>query len=334
MKRVIVTALGVLTVAAMSMAQTSMSNTITAPSGDVCIDCDPYATTLTGVAGASGTTTDLEVVITLDESGSIGSYNFNKEKQAAAYLVEKLRDPNNPSKLLADVGLVRFDHYAQAIVNPPLDDYATVRNAILGLPYNGGGTNFDNAISATRSVFNHDGHSDEEICFFFSDGYSWPDVSSGPTAPMTLAHNEGVLFNTYGITSGASSTDLMKIAGTTDASDPSHYFYAPTFSALQTAIDNSLPSTGSVSLDKVEVYKNGGYLGDAALGVGGNYSYGVDLNYGANDFATKAIATDGSVQWAYSTANGNSCGIPEPSSTGLIAFGLFSLLGLGLRRKK
>lgn len=329
MKRFMAVSFGVMAIAGLCFAQT-ISNTITAPSGDVCIDCDPYAATLTGVANASGTSTDLEIVITLDQSGSISNTNWTLEKNGAAYLVDQLRDPNDPTKLLADVGVVRFNSVGQAVIAPPSDDYAFVRNTILGLVQAGGGTNFNNAIAATNAVFSMDGHADEEICFFFSDGYGGNGLPA-----MTTAHADGILFNAYGLGTAVDVTQMQKIAGTTDAADPTHYFSAPTFEALQTAIDNSLPSTGSISLSKVEVYDEGVYMGDATIGVGGNYSYAVALNSGANNFSTKAIATDGTFAWATTTANGVNCNnVPEPASASLIALSLISLIGLGIRRKK
>jgi hypothetical protein len=318
----------------------TITNTITSPlDGEINqIPYEPYTISMTGIASASGGGTDTEIVIALDESGSISSSEWNLEKQGAQHLVNRLQDPVDSTKLIAPVGLVGFASSGYIVYSPPSTNYTAITAAITGWPKHSGLTNFEDALIKTRQVFNHDGHGidENEVCFFFSNG---SPTTGGDFRPQAdLAHGEGILFNSFGIASGANETNLKYIAGTTGVGGDSddHYWYAPTFGQLQAAIDAAIPGTGGgIVLDRVEVYVDGAYVGDASIAPGGLYSSPVDIMCGPNVIKTIAYSDTGLSAEDQVTKYGE-CGpppIPEPGTILLMAVGLVGLGGLALKRK-
>jgi len=318
-------------------AQTTMYNTITSPvdGSTITSSYEPYDISLSGIASASSQS-DLEIVITLDNSGSIGSTNFGYEKQAAAYLISQLVDPADNTKLLADVGIVSFDYYGNTVLSPPSSDATAVNTALNNLAFaNGGATNWADAIQETRSVFASNGNSGEEICFFFSDGN--PNYQNPWTDDATDAYADGIMFNSFAIGSGVNGTYMDQLGGTSLATGDGHYWHANSFPELQNAVDDALPATGSVALDYVDVFLNGTDIGDATIGAAGTYSMnGVELVYGVNEIKTVAYATDGS--FAEDIVNvtlvPESTNVPEPGIFSMLITGMFLMGGTFLKRKK
>jgi hypothetical protein len=342
MKKILaVLAMMLMSTVALAQVPTTITNTITSPTdGEVNqIPYEPYTIPMTGVATVSGGT-DTEIVITLDESGSIDSGEWALEKQGAQHLVNRLRNPVDMTKLLAPVGLVGFGYNGYIELSPPSTNYNTVTTAITNWTPDRGLTNFHDGIAKTRQVFNHDGHGidENEVCFFFSNGSPTTGPDFRPQADA--AHGEGILFNSFGIASGANETTLKYIAGTTGVGGDSddHYWYAPSFGQLQAAIDAAIPATGGVALDRVEVYVDDVYVGDATIAPGGLYSKPVDIMCGPNVIKTIAYTDTIPVLSAVDqvTKYGECDGtppIPEPGTILLMSVGLVGLGGLALRRK-
>lgn len=337
--RKLLVVLAIMLMPAMAFAQTIMTNTITSPTdGEVnVIPYEPYTIPMTGFASATGAVGDFEIVIVLDESGSISGSEWTLEKGGAQYLVNALQNPGDPTSLLARVGLVGFSGSSYKVLTPPSTSHSAVTSAITSWPKHGGMTSFGAGLLDAWDVFSWNGHADDEICFFFSNGGHNTSPAYEPIAGTM--HSNGVLVNSFGIASGANEYNLKWIAGTTDGTggdSSDHYWYAPSFGQLTDAIDLAIPGTGTVDLDRVEVYVDGAYTGDAVLAPGGIYSSSVDIKYGPTLIQTDAYATDGTMASDQVTKYGVpvSQPIPEPGTMILLSTGLTGLLGYAVRRRR
>jgi hypothetical protein len=333
MKSLMIGTLGLsLFLAAQSHAD--VTNAITAPiDGAVYTSpTEPYTIPVAGIANATGSN-NLEIIIALDYSGSVGTTNWNLEIQGAERVIQNLRDPNNPAQLLAPVALIGFGTTATTRLAPPSTSYASLMSSLSTWPYAGGNTAIGDGLNLANAIFGANGHTQDEILFFFSDGV--PNVGADWVTASNNLHNNGVLVNAYGITSGVNTTIMRTIADETNSAVDGHYYYAPTFAAVVAAVDASMPSTGGVSLDSVTVFVNGTRTGQAVVGVGGTYSSSADLLYGLNDITTIAYATDGSTSTdnVSVTLNAPVEAVPEPGTMALMGLGMAGLV-FGVRRRK
>lgn len=318
-------------------AMADVTNNITSPAnGSVYVSpTEPYAIPVAGIANATGSN-NLEIVIALDYSGSIDANEWTLERQGAQRVIDNLRDPLNPSQLLAPVALIGFGSSATSRVSPPSTNYAILTNSLATWPQPGGSTAMGAALTLANTIFAANGRTQDEILFFFSDGV--PSDGSAYIAAATTLHNNGVLINSYGIGNGVNHNIMRAIGGETiavlnNAND--HYSFSANFAQVAANVDASMPNTGSVSLDRVEVFLNGGYTGNAALGVGGTYSSSANLVYGLNTIQTVAYDTDGNVSSSsvQVTLNAPTPAIPEPGSLALMGLGMAGL-AFAVRRRK
>ncbi|MHB1242557.1 MAG: vWA domain-containing protein [Gaiellaceae bacterium] len=91
--------------------------------------------------------TPLDLVIAIDDSGSLSPADYNREKQAAAAFVNGLNMTGGVRK----VGLLKFSDVGQVIL-PLSNNKAQVLNAINGLIQQGGFTNITDAIRDARTM--------------------------------------------------------------------------------------------------------------------------------------------------------------------------------------
>jgi len=91
--------------------------------------------------------TPLDLVIAIDDSGSLSPTDYNREKQAAAAFVSGLNMTGGVRK----VGLLKFSDVGQVIL-PLSNDKTQVLNAINSLVQQGGYTNITDAIRDARTM--------------------------------------------------------------------------------------------------------------------------------------------------------------------------------------
>jgi len=91
----------------------------------------------------------IDLVFSLDESGSIGSANFRKMKDFVNQIIDKLpiEDGN------FSIGVTKFQSSASTVFN--LNTFSTksaMKNAVNATNYNSGGTNIASAINLIQNV--------------------------------------------------------------------------------------------------------------------------------------------------------------------------------------
>ena len=183
----------------------------------------------------------IDIYFVLDESGSVGSTNYQQMKQFAYNTVDEFDIGPEDTQ----VGLISYSSSATARFY--LNTYhnkASLLSAINGLPYNSGGTNTAAAIDLLRLqgfTSANGGRPTSEavprVAVVITDGYS-----NSFTATVTAAqsaHNDEITIFAVGVGSNVNSDELDAIA-----SDPSYVsnldgFDASQFEALQTTITNA-----------------------------------------------------------------------------------------------
>ncbi|TCS42029.1 VWA domain-containing protein [Reinekea marinisedimentorum] len=294
--------------------------------------------TLTGTANTTGSISDqLDLVIVMDSSGSMGSYRNSTggycydygssscktvqdwQKEAALTLV------NNLPAATTSVSIVEFDSYSstvQTLVSLSTN-LADITNAINSVNASGGtniGTGIDQATSELTGINATAGASSQMVVF--SDGYS----SGSPAASASAAIAAGVDAVHSVALPGASITTMESIATAGNGT----FINATTDISSLTSI---FTSGGTLAgLDYVDITLNDGTLvSDVATDAFGNFSIDVVIAAGTNNFFADAYGTDGTSATAQLTLNGRTSDVPEPATLGLLAAGLF---GMGAARRK
>ena len=169
-----------------------------------------------------------DIVFLLDSSGSVGTTNFQKQKDFVAHFAQSF--DIGPQKV--QIGVVTFSSATHNIFNMnKYHDKTSLTNAIHSIPYNSGGTRTDLALKhvATNSFTSAAGDRPgvANILIVMTDGQS-----NQPTLTRQEAnklHQKNIKVFAIGIGSGASRTELDVIA-----SDSHHVFQVTNFNALST----------------------------------------------------------------------------------------------------
>ena len=190
--------------------------------------------TLVG-SGCSGSLVK-DVVFVIDTSGSIGSSRFQLIKEFTANITTELisRSPNSA------VGVILFANSAYIKFN--LQTYTSLNvllSAIDNLPYNGGGTDTDEAlnlllITAQNGVLGLRNDS-SKVAIIITDGRSTNQSATSSAAAALHASN---IFDVYAVgVDGADQTELQAIA-----SSPEFVFFTSSFNntGLQQLLDELL----------------------------------------------------------------------------------------------
>ena len=88
-----------------------------------------------------------DIVIVMDGSGSIGSCEFKKGKEALKHMMKTLRNPTHDSKYAA------VTYSTVANVNFKFLPYSSAASKITTISYPGGGTNTQEALAEAKKLF-------------------------------------------------------------------------------------------------------------------------------------------------------------------------------------
>ena len=101
-----------------------------------------------------------DIVMVLDESGSVTTPNFELVRQFVAKYVDSLKIGQDDNR----VGVITFNDTAKKRFS--LDTHtnaASLRNAVAAIPYNGGGTNIPDALCQLLRVVTRDARTDPSV---------------------------------------------------------------------------------------------------------------------------------------------------------------------------
>ncbi len=129
----------------------------------------------------------IDLGFALDESGSVGSNNYNLVKQGLANALDLI--PLTGINQYR-VSVVSFDSSASTIVSPTILDASTlagVKAAIINDPYSGGNTNIGSGVALLTSLVSGVGFGDSSLINITTDGFS----SGDPVAVRNTAVTAG-----------------------------------------------------------------------------------------------------------------------------------------------
>ncbi|GAB3865413.1 hypothetical protein GCM10028801_35860 [Nocardioides maradonensis] len=206
----------------------------------------PVGTTSAPVAGTISignvpVTGEAHVVFVIDESGSLGTQNFQTEKNAAIGLFNQIR---NTSGLSVNTSLIFFSSNVETVLadQPAADNFVT---AVQNHPYPGGNTFTKDAMTAAQTQLA--GKSGIEQVILITDGAPNPASTQTPTQQQrTVFDAEGAAVYVYSVGSQGVCAPLQVIA--------TKCTLVPTF----TSLPGTLTGTPPAGIKGVEISVDGG----------------------------------------------------------------------------
>ncbi|EPA06262.1 von Willebrand factor type A domain protein [Candidatus Nitrosarchaeum limnium BG20] len=192
----------------------------------------PDTTTVTiSVAGYGGSITEtlpLNVVLTLDESGSLSPTEFVQEKNAAKSFVNLLSSSRDKA------GVVAFSSSSRTII-PITSSLPNVINVLNGMNQLGGSTNFFAGIDRSINLFDaaNPPAGEPKVIIFFTDGFNNIDVNLLSGA-LSEAASKNIIIYAIGIGPSVDQNQLIHVAGSS-----SRVFNAD-FNSLNTIVNQIL----------------------------------------------------------------------------------------------
>jgi len=169
----------------------------------------------------------LDLVIAIDESGSLSAADFVREKQAAATFVNALDFTGGVRK----VGVILFSVDARVVV-PLSNNKASVIAQINAITQRGGGTNITDALRESRVMVTGAGSQPgaAKVLLLMTDGQNNLEVPAFPTEIALFKAIPGEIF-AFGFGSGISVAQLNQIASDPDST---HVYDTPDTTELNT----------------------------------------------------------------------------------------------------
>ena len=182
----------------------------------------------------------IDIYFVMDESGSVGSSNYQLMKQFVYDTVNAFDIGLDDTQ----VGVISYSSSATArFYLNNYHDKSTLLSAINNLPYNGGGTNTAGAIDLLRqSGFTslNGGRPESQaiprVGVVITDGYS-NSYSATVTAAQS-AHDDDIILFAVGIGTNVNNNELDAIASDLSYVSNLDGFDSTQFAALQTTITN------------------------------------------------------------------------------------------------
>ena len=167
-----------------------------------------------------------DTMFIVDRSGSIGSTNFQQDKNFMIQLVQNLPVDSNHR-----IGIVAFSTSAQLITGF-IGDRTTLVNTINAMTYPGGYTCMTCGLDMTATQFNTTSSAAHKVGIMITDGMEDP-VSGHLPASVTAIKNDGVELFSVGVGNAVDVAQLDLIASDPDST---HVFTVTSFAALQTIL--------------------------------------------------------------------------------------------------
>ncbi|GAB6040923.1 VWA domain-containing protein [Endothiovibrio diazotrophicus] len=293
---------GVLVLSVSSLAWAAPTVTIDSPNDGATIEADNV--TVSGLATAVGGGAGIDLILVLDDSGSLSSTDPTRDRFQA---VRELMNSFGPSVNI-HLGMVFFTDSASVAV--PLTEVssvaAAVEQAITSHASPGGNTNITSGINEAASQFRANGRSGaSQVMVVFTDGRDGSD----PASAASNAAASGVTVNVVGLGSDSSYQAAMQEIATSGggvmlaATNPDELralFRSARFVDIQgVAVVNQ---TTGVSAPVVNVSA-------------GAFTTSVDLGVGSNDIVVTATDTDGASATAQVTVTRQVIPTPAPTPT-------------------
>ncbi|XP_052715476.1 A disintegrin and metalloproteinase with thrombospondin motifs adt-1-like isoform X1 [Crassostrea angulata] len=181
-----------------------------------------------------------DILIIMDESGSVGSNHFNTMK---TFVRDVIRGLNS---VFFRFSVITYNSSPRKIFGfRDFDNLNAIMTSIEHIQYLSGGTRTDRALEYARvSIFNTKRADSAGIVILFTDGMSGNSQNTKDEA--ALLRNEGVRIFSIGVGSGPNIEELQSIA-----SSPSdeHVFQVSSFSALSHILNAVQTRTCQASVD-------------------------------------------------------------------------------------
>ena len=176
-----------------------------------------------------------DIVLLVDDSGSIGTVAFNNQVRPS---LDALVGSAAPSATGNHIGVVEFSTGAHAVTSGLLSDQPTIQSAIDGMPYSGGSTYTLDGLEAADAMLT--GPSARpgapKVIIVETDGIWNPATTQFPGAYSAQLRADGVQILAVGVGSDVSTSDLTVIAGGVS----SDVFAAADYTGLQDALEDAL----------------------------------------------------------------------------------------------
>lgn len=248
MKRVLLATLALAAVLTPSALAVTGSVAVTANATNAVCNGVSTVTVTLQTAAPPPESAPLDLVIAIDDSGSLTSTDFNLEKQAAITFVNGLDFTGGVRK----VGVLKFADFGQTVI-PLSNNKASVINAINSITHNGGFTNITDAIRDARTMVTGAGSQAgaDKVLLLITDGQNNQETGLLNSEIAAFKALPGEIFAL-----GFGTASLAQL--NTIASDPdsSHVFLTPAasqLSALATQIAETIqnPAATNVQLNAV-----------------------------------------------------------------------------------
>ncbi|MCV0392993.1 MAG: VWA domain-containing protein [Nitrosopumilus sp.] len=233
----------------LSFAQNDFSVTKTANPIDINVlgsgidETTTITITVTGFGGETINEIDGDIMLVLDESGSLDSNEFNQMRNFAIALVNAFDFTNTNTQmgvaLFSGNSISSTDGKLSRVLVSLTDDKTTLLNALNGMTSQGGFTCIGCGLERAVDEFTANGiPGNVPITIVLTDGQNNRPISNPSTflnqQVQSLA-NLGSVNVAIGIGNGVDQSELLTIAG-----DPSRVFLSPNFAELQALIDTIL----------------------------------------------------------------------------------------------
>jgi hypothetical protein len=288
---------------------------------------------VSGSAGASGSTSGLDIALVLDSSGSMYGSGQVAQRVAANALVASLPTTG------VSVAVIDFDYSSSADTPLGLTSLSTASgiasvNAAINSIDASGGTNIAAGITAAATTLTGPASTatSSQVMIVMSDGGSSVSAAEVAADAAIVAGVDAIY--SVGMGDYVSSSALKAVVNGVDDEYGNSDDYGTYSSASFDELLNLLTAGGLVGIDTVDITDGDGNDVFFTLSGLGDVMVNYNIGLGENILNMSVLGTDGSLATAQWTATGtdNVVGVPEPSTIFLLGLGLVGLVFNG--RKK
>lgn len=283
-----------------------------------------------GAVGGNG----LDLVLVMDDSGSMDYYGYVDDQQnAAKALVENL------PQATTSVAVVQFGVGGSQVLGlTQLNGTNTaVNNAIMSVNGDQSNTSIHGGINAAAPILNSSSNPNRlQAMVVMSDGGSSASSADSAADSAVLSGTEAIHTVGMGLSSGTTTLQAVVNGANDTYGDGDDYGTYNLASDIDSLVGLFSGTGGNlVGLDHIDITDPDGVVHtNWALDNGlGDFHIDWALTLGANIFTVKAYGTDNTTAEATITLYGTTNTVPEPTTMVLFGFGLLGLAGVSRRKK-